>query len=230
MRVAGSTPGFGNTVEDQFGLLRNLAEDLKLPLTHVVALADDGEAIQKTAISAVNLIDSYILCNQLSSGQYSLNIEPISLKPLFNDVANNLYPLAKEQGFKLMNLVPKKSLLVLSDRIVLESLLRSLGYSFIYAKNDEEKVIKFTATNNQNSVSAGVFSGSKINKPKLSSARKLYGRASVLTSDLGFGTSSGIAIADTLSGLMDLKLTAAKSNLKNGLQVDLLPSKQLSFL
>lgn len=233
MRVAGHKPGFDNVGSiDQFSLLRNLAEDLKLPLTQIINQSDDSFKVQGTALSGIHLIDTYILCNKIISGQQQLIVEPISLRPLFDDVAHKLAVTAKKQKFVIENQYPPRTpSVVLSDKKLLSSLLSALGYSILQNGGPEINRLQFIIKKQQNNISAGLYSTATAIKPgDLSATRKLKGRASVLSSNLKYGSSSGIAIADTIAQLLSTELTVSKHNNHSGLAVLLSPSRQLSLL
>lgn len=232
MRVAGQKASIENVVaDDQFGLLRNLAEDLKVPLSHIIYQADDKEYVQKIAMSATNLIDAYILSVKVASGQQSLNIEPVSLRPVFDEVAHSLYSFAKRRGFDFQNSIPRKSLVVLSDRKVLSSLLGSLGYSCITNNLiNDDRVVRFLAKNTKDQIKAGILSNSDLKASDLNMIKKLSGRASVLSSSFSFGTSSGVVIADVFARLLGSSLAVTKQNNHSGFEISLIPSRQLSFI
>ncbi len=56
MGVTGFNPGSDHEVDDYFRLLRNLAEDLKVPFAHIIANTKDEISVEKTVVSAVGLI------------------------------------------------------------------------------------------------------------------------------------------------------------------------------
>lgn len=230
MRVSGFKPSYGDGVDDQFKLLRNLAEDLKVPLTHIISNTNNKALIEKTAISTVSLVDSYILCNKLASGQLSLHIEPVALNPLFDEVADNLSNFAKNNGVEFATNY-RKSHLVLSDKRVLKSMFNALSYSLIYSNPKRDRsVIKFKTKKFDKRVNAGVFYDSFIKANDLKKLRTLSGRASVPSSNFSFGTSSGIAIADVFSRILSSELSVTKNNHKSGFEISLLPSEQLSLV
>ncbi len=170
------------------------------------------------------------MCNKLSSGQLALHVEPVALNPVFDEVAHSLDKLAKSKGLEFTP-IHKKSCLVLSDKRVLKSLFNALSYSLIISNNKRDKnVLKFITKKFDKRVTAGVFSDSLIKADDLKRLRTLSGRASVLSPNFNFGSGSGIAIADAFSRILSSELSVAKKNHKNGFEISLLPSEQLSLV
>lgn len=238
MRVTSDQFDAGVDSKGQLALVRNVAEDLKLPLTRVLAYVSEpvkNEAssalVRHTLEGAVDFIDTYILCLQVQSGQQQLCIEPVALSPLFDEVAHQLTPLAHEHNFDISISVSRSVKTVLSDKFVLQKLLSVLGYSFLQLTSSRQEKLLYHAHWQKGQVSAGVLSSNmQLKHRDLGDVRKNKGRASLLSKDLPYGTSAALAIADLLAHTLHNPLQTLNFNSQSGLGISLLPSSQLRLL
>lgn len=239
MRVTSGQQRTGVDEIAQLALIRNVAEDLKLPLARIQAYTSDTknmrmsrELIHHTINSAIDFIDTYILCIQVQSGQQQLHVEPVALQPLFDEASHNLTPLAKKHNIQIRSLVTSSTKTVLSDRTVLQKLFTVLGYSFLQTTPpDKSRVLQYHARLQKDFVRAGVIGENiEIKHQDLEQVKSNYGRASMLSSNLPFGISAGLAIADLLARAMDNTLQPIRRKTQTGLGVTLLPSSQLRLL
>ena len=211
--------------DDQFLVLKNLAQDLKLPLTHIITQAHNNEAVITHAKSAVDLIDTYILCVRLNNGQQQLKVEPVLLKPLFEEVAQDLHQFASNRSNQFELAVSNKTSTVLSDRAVLKSTLFSLSYSAIHASQGSKNSVLLKAHKDKNKVQASVFSNSLVSKAGFLKSSKIGNHVSAMP----YGMHAGIAIARNLSELIDSPIRPISKWYEKGITLTLVPSSQLAL-
>jgi K+-sensing histidine kinase KdpD len=228
----------------QAKILRNVAEDLKTPLTRIFYSAeynrlnkiiDDG-LIEVSAKTAIDIIDSYIYSSQLEYSNCQLKLEPVSLSVAISDAVFRLKNFAKFENCYLETKYPTpKSNLVMAQKSALETAIWSLCYSFILASdqssgNKLSQIQLFTKIKKGGILVSLFGSNVSVGIDELNRARSLIGESRNLITGLRFGTSAGIVVADRLLNAMGSSLISVKEDGKRGLGTILLPSKQISLL
>lgn len=232
-----------NLEMEDFGILRNVAEDLKTPLLRIVSQLqlNQLEEVRNTydaevvADAALRLLDSYIVSTQINTGQQQLELEPVSVHAVMNDCNQYLRGLAQLQGYETEFRVQRGVGLAMANPVALNAAITSLTYSFLYnanlrVKSSDQKLIFMLRKSNQG-IDAGLFSKDfQVSTKSLQKLRSLRGIARQLTPDFAHGSSAGIVIADQLFSAMNTQLRPARFSRFSGLAVSMVPSRQLSLV
>lgn len=221
-------------------LLQALAEQLKLPLLHIARAAelssdtqqDSLQAITETAQLALQVIDSYLLSNQLSS-QQTLELEPVSLAAVLADTAQRLSYLAKQYNYDLELSLAGKYEPVMARQDGLLAALTMLGYAMIatpYTGQGRARLL-LGAHRSQRGIVAGLFADqSGLSADMFRRARALYGTARQPFTSLSPSAGAGVFVADTLCATMATQLQIAHHHKLPGLAATFLPSHQLKLV
>jgi signal transduction histidine kinase len=225
-------------------LLTTLAEQIKLPwleLKHAgelrrLGLASEGqllEMIDLTSQAALQLVDGYLLSMQVLRGQLKLELEPVSLASLLEEVRHRLADYAAAHGCKIELEVQGRYGPVMAHKRALESALLNLAYSFVEVSQAEDTAadIHLVVRKTAGGVSAGMYSAiESLSNDMLARARRLYGRARQPLSALGPNAGAGFFVADTLLGSMASHVQAARYHAMPGLSATFVQSRQLSLI
>lgn len=225
-----------------FGVLRNVAEDLKTPLLRIVSGLqlnrleglNDTRDVETVADAALRLLDSYILSTQCYAGQQQLPLEPVSVQAAIYDSSQYLAKLARLQGYEAEFRIQRNIGLAMAHQQALMGALTGIAYSLLYnkehSKTTKQRLI-FRLRTTRQGIDAGLFSeGFQISAEGLQSLRALRGSARQLTPDFAHGSSAGIVIADKLLNAMGSELRPARFGRLSGLSLTLVPSRQLSLI
>jgi hypothetical protein len=221
-------------------LLRALAEQLKMPLLHIARTAELGGSnttdvlgnINYTADMAMQLIDSYLLSTNLQS-QPSLQLEPVSVSSVLQDVADKLGPLAKQYDQDIELSLSGRYEPVMANRESLEAAYTMLGYTMIESQPHAEQrgTVLLGVHRSAQGIVAGVFGQQEgVTADMYRRARALYGRSRQPFSSLSAAAGAGIFVADALLGSMSANLRVAHHHKMAGFAATLLPSQQLQLV
>lgn len=228
----------GHDATDQNNL-HNMAEDLKVPLTRILAHAQiaklgeplDDDFLAVTADSAIRLIDSYLISSQIYNLQQQLALEPVSVAAVVMDVSRQMSRLARQQNMQIQVIIGRRNNLVMAHATALHAALTTLAYSLLQAGNSPGSKITMRVEYRAGHVLCGVFgSDQRLNSESLETIRRLRGRAARLSNRLVYGSSSGIAIADSVFDAMGCKPAVKSNRYGSGLVAQFLPSTQLALL
>ncbi len=231
--------------DDQERLFLSLAEQLSqtfLRLTRVAELAPQSDQttqlqqwslVQDIAESAMLLTESYALNARLVQHLVTPELEPVTVSSLLYDAAQVLNPLARRYGVELqMSELPRMSP-VMSDRVVLQSALVSLGQVFVIAEAENEKVqpLRLSAHRSRYGIVAGLYAEqSELSTEAFRRSRSLYGVTHQPLARLTSGSASGVFIADNLLRAIAAKLHVARYNNLTGLATTLPVCNQLQLV
>lgn len=231
--------------DQQERLFLSIAEQLSqtfLRLTRVAELApnvDEATRLQQWALvrdvaeSAMLLTESYTLNARLVQHLAAPEYEPVTISSLFYDAAQQLTPLAQRYGVELqMPDLPRMSP-VMSDRLVLQSALVSLGQVFVAAQAEDDAVrpLRLAAHRSRYGVVAGLYmEQSELSTEAFRRARVLHGAARQPLARLTSGPASGVFIADNLLNAIAAKLHVARYNNLTGLATTLPVCNQLQLV
>jgi len=225
--------------EPQERLLKALAEQLKIPLLQIarqseLAAIDPSVSFRSvglTADMAIRLIDSYILGLQVQ-GQPALELEPVSVASMLQDVAHQLTPFAKQHELTLEVSLSGRYEPVMAQKAHLEAAYMALGHSMIEAQSGEgQSNVLLAAHRSAYGIVAGVFGASDtISADVYRRARALYGRARQSAPGMSAQTTAGVFIADSLLQSMQAPLRIAHHHKMSGLAATLQPSNQLQLI
>jgi hypothetical protein len=226
-------------------LLAALSDDLSLPLLQIKTTLEMVESDERGAIAAdsmrlsaeagLQLIEAYRLA--LRASDYDiLQMEPVAIGAILQDVANELEPYAKEYATDLIvdiqgNLTP-----VLAHKPSLQAALQCLGASMIRsqaaATSQKRYYIMLGAhRGTSGAISTGVFSEfTDLSDKTLRTAHSLVGKAHQPLPNIPSGAASGILIADMLCASMWQPLRAAAHRKISGLATSVPMSQQMQFI
>lgn len=232
-------------MQHQERLFLSLAEQLSqtfLRLTRVAEIApsaDESTRLQQWTLvhdvseAAMLLTESYALNVRLLQHLATPQLEPISVSSLFYDAAQQLTPLAQRYGVELQLTDMPRMSLIISDRVVLQSALVSLGQVFVAAQAEQESVqpLHFVAHRSRYGVVAGLYTEqSELTTSIFRRSQSLYGTARQPLARLTSGPASGVFIADNLLNAIAAKLHVARYHNLGGLAATLPVCNQLQLV
>lgn len=225
--------------EPQERLLRAVAEQLKMPLLHIARQSELDSAnspllqsISYTADMAMRMIDSYLLSVQLS-GQPSLQLEPVSVSSVLQDVAHRLSPLAKQYDHDLDISLKGKYGPVMANAQSLEAAYTMLGYAMLEAQSAGEtrQRVLLGAHKTGQGIVAGVFGEQEgLSADMFRRARALYGRSRQALPSMTSSSGASVMIADSIFHTMAVPMRVAQHHKLTGFAATLLPSQQLQLV
>ena len=233
------------TIEQQERLFLSLSEQLSqtfLRLTRIAELAPNTdeqtkshqwELVHDVAEAAMFLTESYALNVRLLQHLASPEIEPVMISSLFYDAAQQLAPIAERYGVELQLADAPRMSPVMSDRLVLQSALVSLGQVFVAAQAENENIqpLHFAAHRSRYGVVAGIYAEHcELSADVFRRSRSLYGIARQPLARLASGSSSGVYIADNLLSAIAAKLHVARYHNLTGLATTLPVCNQLQLV
>lgn len=231
--------------DQQERLFLSLAEQLSqtfLRLTRVAELApnaDEATRLQQWSLvhdvaeSAMLLTESYALNARLVQHLVTPELEPVTISSLFYDAAQQLTPLARRYGVELQLADLPRMSPVMSDRVVLQSALVSLGQVFVAAQAENETLqpLRLAAHRSRYGVVAGLYAEqSELSTEAFRRSRSLYGTARQPLARLTSGSASGVFIADNLLSAIAAKLHVARYHNLTGLATTLPICNQLQLV
>ncbi|MCM8528897.1 MAG: response regulator, partial [Lentisphaeraceae bacterium] len=177
--------------------LANMSHELRTPLNSLLILADSliinendhldeeevesAKIIHNSGIELLDLINDILDLSKVEAGKMHLNLEQVSLKPMFENMAKQFKPLADQKGIDF--------LLDISDDCPASVLTDSQRVRQVI-KNLVSNAMKFTK---EGSVTIKVF---------------LPGKETEFQTSLKHGASVGIAVEDTGIGIPEEKQEA----------------------
>lgn len=225
-------------------LLVSVAEQLKVPLTHIARqteLVTEGAAekidvvtIAANASMALTLVDSYLLGLELLHNQNQLQLEPVSVSSLLVDVAHALDGHARQYGVPLELHIGGRYEPVMAHAAGLRAALLSLGFAMIEAQSVRPKHvarhITLAGQRKSSGIVAGMYGHEALDPAQWRKALQLCGKASQPLAEI-FGTpGAGVFIADMLAQAMETKVRIGRHSRQAGFAVTLQPSQQLQLI
>jgi hypothetical protein len=165
-----------------------------------------------------------------------MQMEPVAVGAVLQDVANQLEPYAKQYATDLIVDVQGKLTPVLAHRPSLEAAMQCLGASMIRAQaaaaQQKRYYLMLGAHRSKDGViAAGVFSDVQgLSDKTLRTAHNLVGRAHQPLPSIPAGAASGVLIADMLCASMWQPLRAAAHRKMSGLATSVPMSRQMQFI
>lgn len=224
-----------------FGILYNIAEDLKVPFFRILTQLsvknhqDYHNHAQIIADSALKMLDSYLISTQVYIGQQQFVIEPVSAHAIIYESGQQLSKLARMHNFEIELDIQRSIGQVMANYHALQSAIISVAYSFLYNYNyvhgKNKNTLLFSLRSKKQGAEIGIFSSDNhISADSLQRMRRLRGLARTPLPEFSHGSSGGLMIADDLFYGMNTQMYAGKMNNLRGIKAVLLPSKQLSLL
>lgn len=224
------------------GLLRSVAEQLKMPLTTIARQAELGQltgdvqltdlaVIRTHAVAALTLVDSYLLGLQLLKEQSVLALEPVSVSSLLVETAHQLDGIAKQYNTRLELRIAGKYEPVMAHARGLKSALLSLGYALLEGYPMEPgHNLTLAVHRTPHGLVTGVYGDyERLNAEAWRKALELQGNAPRPFKALS-SNSAGLFVANTILQAMETKLRVGRHLHQQGLATTLQPSQQLTFV
>ena len=228
----------------QSKLIFALAEQFKLPLLRIARTAEltkgtlDPKALQdieNTADATLQLLDSFLLSSRLHEAGDQIELQPVSLAAVLQDVAHKIETIAGVSGCDIELHVAGKYGPVMAHSAGLSSALLNLGQVFVDVQSQrthtKRPVIKLAAHRTRNGITAGLFSDVEgLNVDMFKRAKKLYGTSRQPLAQLSAHNGAGVFIADSLLETMSSGLRVAHHQRLTGLAATFTPSQQMALV
>lgn len=183
--------------------------------------------------ASLALLESYSLTLRLQQGLESPIVAPVATAVLLRDTAKLLEPYAAQFGVQIELDVSSRLGPILSDRVVLQSALISLGQVFIaaHAETERPKPIRLAAHKTRYGIVVGLYGhGIEMSSAALRRARSLRGKAFQPYAQFVSGPASGVFVADGLLNTVAAQLHAARYHNVAGLAVTMPACDQLQLV
>lgn len=179
-------------------------------IQQVAALESANSSIQSIAETTLHLLDCYALVQP--ERQLHLELEPVSMGSIIQDVMHQLDPFAKEHNCALRDSYTGASTLVFADRALARGALLAMGHAIIEgatAEDSRTSTVLFGARRSAEGQKIGVFSsGASVSTKHLTSTKKIAGGAQQQCTGIT-GSGGGILLADTLLRYMNSHVQAS---------------------
>ncbi len=230
---------------DATGLLKSVAEQLKVPLSNIARQAEltslggviemsDAAAIHTQATAALALVDSYLFGLELVQAQQVLPLEPVSVASALVDIRHELHEVANQYGVDLELNIGGKFEPVMAHPKGLRAALLSLGYGLIEAQAAQEikrHRLTFAVHRTTRGIVAGVYGEYKhLDAAAWRKALKLCGQAPQPFTALTASSAAGLFVANAIMRSMQSHLRVGRYQKSNGLAATFQASQQLSFV
>lgn len=236
-----------STSDDYMQSLVAAAHELKTPLaiiSHLASALEDGtlvtpeqrrqglQRIQLSAERTMRLIQGLTTSYRLDEQQLSLalNLQPVNLTQICEEVAHEITPFADVQGQKIQLNLGQRSQLVVGDQELLHSVLFNLLDNAI-RHTPPETDVRMHIRRRTELVRVCVHdSGPGIQPSDMTKLKQRLGKQSQPIVTRSSGSGLGLYIAQQLAAAMGGKLGVGTVKSGADFHVDLLHSAQLSFV
>jgi signal transduction histidine kinase len=223
-----NTPDFIND-----SLLDSIVEQLRSPLLTIQLMVEAGQTENLNIItrSSIQLLDDINYVRELARNRPSLDLAPVNVAALSEDVAHVLSPLAATKNI-IIQTKAASSRPVLAHRFTLLRAYENMVRGILNASPGQNaSTVLLTANNQSHSVRFGAYSSTaNILASDLNQMRKIFGLSRRPLSGLTTSPATELYIADTLLSLLGLQMRTAISSRQHGFATILDPSSQLSLL
>lgn len=221
-----------------------LAEQLKMPLLQIsrsaelaqhTQVGDYLQNIEYVADMTMQLVDSYLLSTRLQSAGEALELVPVSLSAVLNDVAHRMEAIARANSCDVELHIAGKYGPIMAHPAGLSAALNNLGQVFVDAHSQrtasKRPVIKLAAHRTRMGITAGLFSDIEgLNVDMFRRSKKLYGSSRQPLAQLTSQNGAGVFIADSLLETMSSGLRIAHHQRLTGLAATFTPSQQMALV
>lgn len=227
---------------DTIRLLWSVAEQLKTPLTIMARQAElaqfmperglDPELVSSQALTALTLVDNYMLGLKLLTSQEALALEPVSVSSTLVDVAHLLDRFCRQYSVTLELQIGGRYEPVMANRPALHAALVSLGFSLaesLAAVPGAVHNLTLAVHRTAHGIVAGLYGPFGLTAAEWQRALQLQGVAGQPMPTVST-TAAGIFVANALGQAMDTKLRVGRHARSTGLAMTLLPSQQLQLI
>lgn len=202
-----------------------------IQIQQIAALNSSDATIQSIAETTLHLVDCYSLVKP--AGQLNLELEPVSMGSVIQDVLHQLAPFAREHDCAIRDSYSGASRLVLANRSLARAALLAMGHAFIEGASEDDgakRTILFGARTSKRGQTVGVYSkDTTITAKDLRSSQKIAGKALQQCSGL-VGSGGGILLADTLLRQMNSRLDSSSYRRLPGVAALFQQNKQLQLI
>ncbi len=222
------TPDFIND-----GLLDSIVEQLRSPLLTIKLMVEAGDISQLDLItsSSIQLLDDISYVRELSRNSSKLDLSPVNIGVLSDDIAHSLASLARAKNISIQSkFIGNRP--ILAHRFTLLRAYENMVKSILnMASGDRASSIILSTSSRSNEVRFGAYS-SDVNlcARDLSQMRKLFGASRRPASLVSASPVTELYIADKLLSILGLRLRTAISAHQHGFATILTPSAQLNLL
>ena len=227
--LTGSAPDFIND-----SLLDSIVEQLRSPLLTIQLMLEAGQTDNLEVItkSSIQLLDDINYVRELSKNRPRLDLSPINIAALSDDIAHALFPVAAAKNITVRTAVSSNRPVLAHRQTLLrayENIVRGL-LNFSPAGQEKSMIVLSTSLHDQN-VRFGAFSSSvNLLARDLSRMRKTFGISRRPLAVHSATPATELFIADRLLSLLGLQMRTAISSHQHGLAAILTPSNQLALL
>ncbi len=232
-------------VDSSHILLKSVAEELRLPLVQISRLSEtslarggqlleDMKLIESSADLALQLLESYILGLEFSNKQKQIDLSPITMGAVLNDVAHQIHKVANQNNCDI-EVAIKTSHPIMGNYEAIKLAYINIANSLItsHDANDSKKrrSITFSVFGNGPRNIAGVYT-QDLNISRLSWERSLaiFEKTRQKMPDFTSTNGSGFYVAHTILEAMSLTLVPSKHNGLKGLAAGFPLSHQLQLV
>jgi signal transduction histidine kinase len=233
--------------DDYMQSLVAAAHELKTPLAIIAhlasALEDESlvtpaqrqaslQRIQLSAERTMRLIQGLTTSYRLSEQQLSLalNLQPVNITQVCEEVAHEIMPFAKLQGQELRLQLGQRSQLVVGDRELLHSVLFNLLDNAIRHTPPDAPVSMHIRRRTEVVRVCVHDSGPGIQSSDMTQLKQRLGKQTQPIVTRSSGSGLGLYIASQLAGAMGGRVGVGTVKAGADFHVDLLHSRQLSFI
>lgn len=229
---------------DQF-LLKSVAEELRLPLVQISRLAElsrssandlssDMKTIESSADLALQLLESYILGVELSDNQREIELSPITVGAVMNDVAHQVHKIADQNNCDIL-LSIKTSKPIMGNYEAIKMAYLNIAHSIILANNSQvdkkRKSIIFAVYGKGTKNMAGVYGNDvQINKTSWEKSMSMFHKTRQKIPEFSSINGSGFFVASSILESMSLSLHPSKYKGNKGLVAGFPLSQQLQLI
>lgn len=223
-------------MEADYGLrlIGSLTEEVKLPLLQIACLAASRgrpdkrlNHISTIADTALQLTDGWLL----GLGKTSLDVEPLALAPVLDEVAQTLAPYAQLEGCRVELDVSSRLRPALAEKQHLKMALTLLAYGLLRGHASGRRLVLSAYNKRGRWPAVGVLAaGDRPVAESLVRCRRLLERGTPVPAPSNVGSFASLYLAnDLLTHQGGGPLQAVKRRGLGGLVCRLTPSQQLGF-
>lgn len=222
------TPDFIND-----SLLDSIVEQLRTPLLTIKLMVEAGDTSQLDSItsSSIQLLDDISYVRELVRANSKLDLSPVNIAVLSDDIAHALSLLAKTKNIAIQSVFANNRP-VLAHRFTLLRAYENMVKGILnMSRGEEASTVVLTTSSLNNEVRFGAYSSEvNLNARDLNQMRKLFGASKRPASLVSTSPVTELYIADKLLSMLGLKLRTAISSRQHGFASILIPSRQLELL
>jgi light-regulated signal transduction histidine kinase (bacteriophytochrome) len=233
------------TINSNQFLLKSVAEELRLPLVQISRLAelsrssysdssDEMKTIESSADLALQLLESYILGVELGDKQKEIELSPITIGAVMNDVAHQVYRIANQNNCDIELLI-KTSKPIMGNYEAIKMAYLNIAHSIILANssigNTKRKSVIFAVYGRGPKNMAGVYGNDiQINKTSWEKSMSIFYKTRQKIPEFSSINASGFFVASSILDSMSLSLNPSKYKGRKGLVAGFPLSQQLSLI